>query len=270
MRNTTAIWLLIALTTSCGDSNILSTLDPPPASQRAARMLEDGDSDDAIELVLDTLEGSYRTSFTAASPNNANLETLRQSFAAQLASSEIKGEGSEVANLLAILSSAVAQKAGIDTLDIVLKLASASGSDDGEENSMVALFPVLPQASESNIHGTRLAAKILESLGSQLKASDKFRLGLYITASTALSVKALDTNGDQHLSEDELLGLSASSATAIVASLASAVVSLSGQNSSENPRSTAAQTAVVELRDEIQGAPGSTDLHRLRNYLEVP
>lgn len=164
--------------------------------------------------------------------------------------------------LMSLLASAKAQKAGVDTVDFALSMASSGAGGD-----IVSLFSVVPEASSSNLALLQEAIELLESIPSDsLHEADTFKLSMFYTTSLTLKSKLLDDDGDGVLSYEELLDLDESSAEDILQDLESAQNMLDAYSSEDGTQDAAGNIGTIA--DAIEAEEGSTTTEKLRNFLE--
>ena len=184
----------------------------------------------------------------------------------------------ENTKLIALLSSATAQKYGIDVVTIALQMAknsstpattssSSSGASSGT-NGITALFSVLPASTDENINGIQGAISIMETIPAALRtAADNFMLTLMHTAVLGLVAKQFDKDGDGLISPVEMLSITPDAAVAILANLLAAQEVLAMGTGATGGSSSAAMAAVGHIQTAIDNAPGSSDQEKLVNYL---
>lgn len=176
---------------------------------------------------------------------------------------------------LSILSTAYAQRAGVDLLSFARSLAPSGDDDDdsgeggGDSSSagITQLWGVMPEATDDVLSDIDRAVLILttEIPADQHQPGDTFKLGLYQMASISLHTKALDTDGDGALSPEEILDLSSASAASLLLQLASAGATLAtGEGDTSQA---AAAERVASYQAAIEASPGDTQEDKLRNYL---
>lgn len=226
--------LLLLFLISCGSSSLLSDLEEAEPNYAAARALEMDDPDKAIELMEKALQSD---------PDNYNY--------------------------ISILASAKAQKAGVDLLKLILKLAESDGSGSGS-NEMEVMFAILPAPSllsGGNIEYLGAAITHMESIpGSNKTVADILKLTIFYTAMSALQTKIFDADGDGDLSTGELQNLTVAQAAAIIANIgnaASAIASYAGEGNEA-----LAADKIDEIQDAINAEAGGNSADQLRNYLD--
>lgn len=209
-------------------SNVFEPIDDAEPADRAAAYMDEQKPDEAISVL------------------NAALKNDPDDY-----------------RLISLLASAKAQKAGIDTLDIAVKLATDGVSGN---NALTAMFSILPAVDASN---RALMLEVVTLLGSIPQASrsnaDNFKSTLFNAAFTALQAKFFDSDGDGQFTVDELSQLDDASADAIVNSL------LDAQNSAvlfEGAESDGvAAEKVQDIKAQLDAQPGATNAEKLRNLL---
>lgn len=228
---TTAFIITSFILISCG-KNIYSSFESEPAAESATIALEDQKPDKAISILEKAI---------AKDGSGTNYQ------------------------LTSLLASAKAQKAGVDTIDLVLNLVDSSQSSSSD-NGIIAMFTVMPEASSENIDLVIEARDLLISIPEASRTdADVFRLSMYYTTIMVLQTKALDLDGDGSLSPQELIAMSEQEAIAIISNLASAG-SLLSDYSGDGGNATAAN-GVSSIYTEVEGTDGSTQKEKLSNYL---
>lgn len=232
MRWYALIMAHLVFATACG-SNVFKPIEKKDAAEDATILLEKGKADDAISILTSALEDD---------PSNYQLTSL--------------------------LSAAYAQKHGIDTISLALKMGTSSSESSGSQtNELTALFSVLPDASDENFTGLQTAIDLLLSIpeDSRTKA-DNFKLTMLLTSVTALRTKAFDKDGDGQVSPVEMLTLSEEDALAILSNLDTAAAVLAGVDTS-SAGTAAAATSITALQEKIASQPGDSNAERLQAYL---
>jgi hypothetical protein len=240
--------LALLVPSSCG-VNVLTTGEKKDPAEDATLALEKSEESEAIDILEAAL---------ADDPENPQL--------------------------LSILALAYAQRAGVEPLAFAQRMAANEGTSEeggaetgtstGQESNdsagLIALFDIMPEATEDNLEDIDRAVEILvsEIAPADRTSGDLFKLAIYQTAALVLHLKALDTDGDGTLSIEEITDLSNASALAIVQQLAMASASLA--TDTEAAATTQAAAAALEgFQADIDAMPGETDDERLRYYLAV-
>ena len=226
--------LMLFILISCGTTSVFDGLEDSEPNYAAARALELDNPDKAIELMEEAL---------ASDPNNYNY--------------------------ISILASAKAQKAGVDLLTLVLKLAESDGSGTGS-NEMEALFKILPTPSlqaGGNLQFLGEAISHMESIPAASKTNaDTLKLTIFYTAMSALQTKIFDGDGDGDLSTVELQNLTVQQAAAIIANIGNAASAIGNYAGGENEN--LAADKIDEIQNAINAESGSNAAEQLRNYLD--
>ncbi|NRA64077.1 MAG: tetratricopeptide repeat protein [Pseudobacteriovorax sp.] len=211
---------------SCG-TNIYKQFDDQNPGELAAVALDEDNPDKAIKILDAALED-----------DPANYE------------------------LVSLLASAKAQKAGVDTISLTLSLAENNGSD----NTIVSLFNSVPEPTATTISLMEECLTLMESIPSaSALAADRFKQSMYYTALMTLRTKSIDLDGDGTLSADELGSLSVEAAAAIIANIVAAESSLNGYSSEDGTQDAA--SSVSSISSSISGQEGADEAEKLRNYL---
>lgn len=165
--------------------------------------------------------------------------------------------------LMSMLASAKAQKAGVDTFDLVIRLASEGVSG---ANGISAMFAVLPAVTVENRALMLEVVNLLAGIPVESRTeSDNLKATLFNASFTALQAKFFDSDGDGEFTADELANLDDASADAIINSL------LDAQNSAElfqgAESNGVAAEKVMEIKAQLDAQPGATNAEKLRNLL---
>ncbi len=259
--------IFIAMISSCG-SNIFEVAETDSSPLDAAtRALEKEDSAKAINILLKEL-GSDAANLVRNTDDASLTAQLYSSVAAK----------ADYQKYLSVLSAAYAQSGGLDPIDVFLNMsedagsandnsASASGSST---NNVTSLFPIMPAATAANILAVDKALYIIEAIPTDLQTSaDTFKIGLLLTGSFTLKLKALDLNGDGTISPEEALNIDSSSASAIISSLSYAISSLGayGADQESNQALDVMNTKLGTIQSGITGTDGADDAEKLGRYL---
>ncbi|RZA22711.1 MAG: hypothetical protein EOP10_14670, partial [Proteobacteria bacterium] len=178
--NVLSIWLGFALI-GC-DNNVYEPIENPDPADQAAAYMDEQKPDEAISVL------------------NKALSSDSQNY-----------------KLISMLASAKAQKAGVDTLDLIIRLASEGVSGD---NGLTAMFSILPPVTVEN---RKLMLEVVNLLASIPAASrtdaDNLKATIFNASFTALQAKFFDADGDGSFTIEELSNLDDESADAIINSL---------------------------------------------------
>lgn len=221
---------LVLILTACGSSNpnLYQALEKKDVAADAIHALENHKEQEAIDLLEKELE------------NDANNYPL-----------------------ISILSSAYAQRSGIDFVGLALEMTSTTETTNG----IYALWPALPEASDANIDGVETAVDLLKSIPTAHRTdADLFKLALLSTVLVSLQMKALDTNGDGTLSVAELLDLSSGGASAVFAGLEGAISAIAGMSSQLGDNSDLAADQIEKVYEALNTAEGETQEEQISNY----
>ncbi|MBC7533699.1 MAG: hypothetical protein H7318_19200 [Oligoflexus sp.] len=225
--NIALVCIILSLSSSCR-SNVFEPVDEPKPADQAAAYMDEQKPDEAISVLNNALKSN---------PNNYQL--------------------------ISLMASAKAQKAGIDTLDIAVKLATEGVKGD---NALTAMFSILPAVTPTN---RQLMLEVVTLLGSIPVASrtnaDNFKSTLFNAAFTALQAKFFDADGDGQFSIEELSQLDDASADAIINSLLDAQNSAVLFDGAENNGVAAGK--VQEIKAQLDAQPGATNAEKIRNML---
>ena len=232
-------FLTMALSSSCGTS-IFSLTEKKDPAEDATVLMEKDKTDEAIKILNRAL---------AKDPENYQL--------------------------ISLLSSATAQKFGIDTINIALemaknasKTAESGTSSAAGSNGITALFAALPAATTERIDGIKEAIRIMETIPIGLRTeSDNFKLTMMHTAVLGLVTKQFDKDGDGLVSPVEKLNITPEDAVTILSSLLSAQETMALGTGANGASSSASLENISKIQDAINSSEGATDQEKLLNYL---
>lgn len=235
----TLIKMTLAITVAlsgCG-SNIYAPLQSQDPADEAARYLEQGKPQKAIDLLEKALADD---------------------------------EGN--ATYISMLALSYAQRAGVAPIDFVENMGSVdSGGGSGggsSSNGITALFGVTPAATTSAIEDVDYAISLMGQLPTDaFTDAEKLKLSIFQTASTVLKIKILDTDGDGTVSASEMLNLTDATAESIVLGLINASSLLSGGGANASSGGDAAASLISDMVSGINGQSGSTSRDKLSGYL---
>ena len=172
------------------------------------------------------------------------------------------------------MAAAVAQRWGIDTISIALKMAtqnttsSATTATGQSTNQLTGLFSVLPPASDENISGVKLAIEYMNRIpATERTIADNFIMSMLQTALTVIQTKKFDKDGDGLISPLELLNLDDDSALDILESIIAAEGALTGVVTGSSGSDSAGDN-ISTIRSEIDKQEGTTSSEKLRNFLD--
>lgn len=218
---------------ACG-SNVYAPLQSQDPAEQAARYLEDGKPQKAIDLLESALKDS---------PGDARC--------------------------ISILSLAYAQRAGVAPIDFLDNMGSAQNTNTALSNDITALFSVTPPATTSNIADVDYAVTLMASLPADaLNDAERLKISMFQLASTVLKLKILDTDGNGQLSALELLNLTDATADSILAGLQTAASALGGGGAAASSGGDLAAQMVSGMVSSINAQGGSTSRDRLAGYVQ--
>ena len=226
--NVISIILFSLWISSCGNSIFEAAEPTKDPAEEATRALEEGDYETAISVLTSALESE---------PTNYQYVSL--------------------------LASAKAQKAGVDTMDFALEMASGNTSDSG----ITGLFSVVSDATADNLTALGEAVDLMDTIpSSDQTAADQFKTSMFYTSLMTMRTKALDTDGDGVLSAEELANnLNDSNASDIINSIVGAEDALANYTADDGTGDAAGNVSAI--KDAIDSQDGATDAEKLRNYL---
>lgn len=234
----TSLVLVLGLTVNACKSNLFKAVDKADPADEATVYLDQGKSDEAISVLNSALQDD---------PDNYQL--------------------------MSILASALAQKAGLDTLDIAIRLASGEDEESTDEssgggNALTSLFVILPDVTESARDLMLECVTLLNDIPEASRTnSDVFKSTLFNAAFTAMQAKFFDGDGDGSFSVEELQDLDDESASAILESLLNAETAAAYYQGEEGATDSSAAEAVAEIRSQIDAQEGASTAEKLRNFL---
>lgn len=247
MQSPSKTWQRWALALSLGlagnacNNNVFEAVDKGNPAEKASAYLDQGKSDEAISVLNNALQDE---------PENWQLVSL--------------------------LASAKAQKAGLDTLDIAIRLAGGddeeSDSGDagaaGSDNALTSLFVILPEVTTTNRGLMSECVSLLSDIPVASRTnSDNFKTTLFNAAYTAMQAKFLDGDGDGKFTVEELANLDDETAEQIINSLTTAENAASYYQSETGASDAEAAAKVGEINALIQAQEGNTTAEKIRNYL---
>lgn len=228
MLSSKALLFCLGLTLLGCRSNVFEPVENPDPAELAASYMDEQKPDEAISVLNSAL-----------------------------------GKEPENYQLMSMLASAKAQKAGVDTFDLIIRLASEGVSGD---NGITAMFGVLPAVTSENRALMLEVVNLLAAIPAANRTeADNLKATLFNASYTALQAKFFDSDGDGTFTLEELANLDDESANAIVNSL------LSAQNSAvlfeaAEANGVAAET-VSAIKAQLDAQPGETTADKLRNML---
>lgn len=260
------VFILSVIILSCG-KNTFKESDKSVPTEDASKALEEGKSDDAIEILLNDLGSQF-----AAVYQQMSLSTPTEISSAMAAiSAQLVTDGKDdIPAKISILASAHAQKYGIDPLDVALSLATnetASTSEEGSTNAITILYPILPEATSENKTGLSQSIAILNAIHqSDLTTADFFKKSLFMMANISLITKTFDTSpADGRITLNELSQLESGTTEDLFNLLEAAIGAVSQSDQSGNLA--AAAEKISGIRTSISEQSGSDDTEKLKEFL---
>lgn len=210
------------------NSNVYEPIENPDPADQAAAYMDDEKPDEAISVLNSAL-----------------------------------GKDPQNYQLMSMLASAKAQKAGIDTIDLVIRLASEGVSGD---NGLAAMFGVLPPVTVENRQLMLEVVTLLAAIPAENRTeADNLKATIFNASYTALQAKFFDADGDGEFTVEELENLDDESANAIINTLLDAQNSaVLFQGAEDNG---VAVQKVQEIKSQLDAQPGATPAEKLRNLL---
>ena len=228
--------VLLKVFTACGKQNLFRSAEDSDPLEEAATLLEEDKADDAIELLKDELEDN---------PENYSAMSL--------------------------LSTAISQKWGIDTITMALNLSKSQQTSQGQalaSNEVVRLYAILPPATDDTIAGVTEAQGWLQAIPSASRnKSDFFRLSLLDLSAMVLRTKYFDSNSNGELEASELVNMSTTDASAIIQILVGAQANAAIGSAVDGQNAAKVAEAMGSIKEKIDSAEGATTEEKLKNYL---
>jgi hypothetical protein len=219
---------------ACGTNNLFKDAEKDDVAEDAAIELEKGEPEKAIKMIEKALQHA---------PNDYPL--------------------------ISLLSAAYAQRGGISIIDLASNMVDHADNGSESQNSITALWPLLPEPSVQNLSDVRKGVTLLRSIpSSQRTDADSFKLAVLSTALASMQLKAFDKNGDGTLSIQELSNLSGASADTILAALLGASGALKNMSGVSGESTQTAARQIDAIVSEVQSSPGSDNIERISNYFD--
>lgn len=170
--------------------------------------------------------------------------------------------------LISILASAYAQKAGFSPLDFALELATQKSTSSDSGGGITSTFSALPEANASNLAAIGKSVECLESIPvADRQAADTFKLSMFYTAKMGMLAKQFSDTVGGELTAENLQNLTPDQALEILASLGGAAAAVAAMDSSGDANSAKAVSQINSIQAKIDEQPGENETERLRNYL---
>jgi hypothetical protein len=169
--------------------------------------------------------------------------------------------------LISILASAYAQKAGLSPLDFALQLAEQQSSGSAG-SGITTTFGALPDATTENISSITIAIAALESIPSDHRTTgDKFKMSMLYTAKMGLLAKQFSDTVSGNLTVENLQNLTPDQAIEILSSLGGAAGAIAALDTSGDGNSAKAAAQITAIQAKIDEQEGADQTEKLRNYL---
>jgi hypothetical protein len=223
-------------------------------------------------FILAILSGCGANIYDAAEPSDPAtdavlaLENNKPNEAIEIAEGGLESNPDDY-QLISILASAYAQRAGLSPLDFALQLAEqqSQGSSGG---GITTTFGALPDATAANISSISLAIAALESIPAESRtAGDIFKLSMLYTAKMGLLAKQFSDTVSGNLSVENLQNLTPDQAIEILSSLGGAAGAIAALDSSGDGNSAKAAAQITAIQSKIDEQEGADQTEKLRNYL---
>jgi hypothetical protein len=131
----------------------------------------------------------------------------------------------------------------------------------------MAMWPILPTASADNILAAKKASAALMALSAFYIDEDKLKLTVFQLATTSLSLKALDTNGNNQLDLNEITNIDTNNAAVILGQVLTAALAAASMDSSSGTNAQGLGSQISEVSAAIQASAGANDQEKLQNWL---
>ncbi len=225
-------FMILSFTLAACSSNVFRGVEKHDPADRALALLDEKKADAAIDVLADALE-----------------------------------ENPEDWILVSLMASAKAQKAGVDTTDVAIKMATQDDADAAQSsNPLTALFTILPTATAENVGLMEEAVTFINSIPAEERVNaDTFKLSMFNTAYTALQTKFFDSDGDGKFTLEELAALDEATAIAILDSLVNVEAAAASYTAGDSTGQAASKVGAIASK--INSQPGATTSEKLKNYL---
>lgn len=248
--------LLAFYVAGCGE-NMLESLEEKDNVVEATIALDEGKPAKAIELCLDELGGAYKTVYNSydGDASSAEKAQLQSNLSAALASLKSAGKVSNPDNVASILSSALAQSAGVDMIDVALNLATNdSSAGSASSNPVVALGSAInDNPTQSVLNNMELSLIVLRSIGTaNYRSAESYKDSIFQMAHMALFTSSI---GD-------LSSLDTDDALSILAFIESALVSSASTSEDADSEAQASLDQIQSIYDDIGVNPGDSDAQK--------
>lgn len=250
---------------SCSSSSDVINIFPQkldPADQ-ATKYLEEEKPDKAIALMLAELGSDFASIY-----NGLDQTTV---LTAQDTLSTFITDNTK-ATYASILASAEAHKLGLDPIDLILKsaeLANATNNQSSSQSSnvVIAMWPILPIATAENVLAAKKASAALMSISNFYIPEDKVKLTVFQLATTSLSLKAMDLNGNNQLDLNEITSLDTTLAAAFLSQIVTAALAAASIDPTSGANAEGIGSQITQVTEAIQASAGSNDQEKLQNWL---
>lgn len=245
--------MVIIMIGACGD-NFLESLEDTDNIADATIALDEGDPAKAIELCLDELGGTYKAIITKHS-NGTEPDTAvtKANLEAELDRLTTQGSIDNPRNAASVLSSAYAQKAGVDMVDVALNLATNAGSTP-TNNPVTSLGAAINDSpTQAVLDDMELALIVLRGIGqANYREAESYKDSIFQMAHLALFTNSIT----------DISALTLDDALSILVFLEESIISSSGTNESADSEAQASLDAINEVYAGIGVLPGDTDAQK--------
>jgi len=240
--------LILYFIGSCGTDSIFFSLEQRDVATEATIAIENNDPEKAIELCLTELGSDY-------SQIISNLE--QGTIPMAIAQTQLLTKLSEIAeektidrpyNTASILSTAYAQKAGVDVIDIIAGLIEPSASSSGSLESVAD--QITYDLGGKNLGAMEKSVAVLRSIGlANNRDVENFKLTFYQLSYMTLFVKSLPDVSDIDVTD----------ALVILDFLEASIQSGSLTDDDNGENASMSVEVIQEIYDEIGVLPTDTD-----------
>lgn len=246
-----AVFFPLVFSISCGD-NLYESLEEPDVATEATLALEDGNPTKAVTLCLDELGSSYKSLYNSFDADASSVEKAQLQANLEASLTTAAASNADARNIASILSSALAQRAGVDMIDVALNLATTGASSStATDNPITTLGSAInDNPTASVLSDMELALMVLRSIGvANYRSGESFKDSIFQMAHLALFTSAL---GD--LSSVEI-----TDALEILDFIENALATSSGASSEDSEQAQESLAQIQQIYDDIGVTASDSD-----------